>query len=77
MRLFVFIAHATLTFETELMELSKNEVPFADKLQNFILAAMWPAIALLLLVILYARIGSDEEEERMAKTDKKGRKKKK
>ena len=68
--------HATLIFETELAGLEKgsNNGPFnVGKFLNF---AIWPAMVVGVLVILYKRMTAAEERIKSEKSEKKMRKKK-
>jgi hypothetical protein len=70
------VAHATLTFETELAGLEKDSSngPYnVGKLLNF---AIWPVMIGGLLIFLYKRMTAAEEKIKSDKSEKKMRKKK-
>ena len=69
-------AHATLIFDTELVSLQKDSPLNPNNIGNILNFAIWPAIIILVLVILYKRMTAAEEKIKSEKSEKKGRKKK-
>ena len=70
-----FPAQATLTFETELVELEKKAEAAMDvtRIQNVLSFAIWPALVIAVLFVLYKRVSAADEK---VKSEKKSRKKK-
>ncbi|XP_028405839.1 FK506-binding protein 2-like [Dendronephthya gigantea] len=67
---------ATLVFETELVGLDKLSAFNANNIWKFINFAIWPAIILGVLVMLYKRMTAAEEKIKSEKYEKKHRKRK-
>ena len=71
--MFLLTGHSTLTFDTELIELEKRPVMARSSIQNILAFAIWPAIIIGVLYLLYKRIAAADET---IKANKKSRKKK-
>lgn len=70
------VAHATLTFITELAGLEKDSALSPNSMRNFINFAIWPAIILSVLIFLYKRMLAVDEKIKLEKSGKKPRKRK-
>ena len=65
-----------MTFETELVELEKDSTLGPYNMGKFLNFAIWPAMIVGVLFVLYKRMSAAEEKIKSEKSDKKMRKKK-
>ena len=70
------LAHATLTFETQLVGLEKDSTNGPFNIGKFLNFAIWPGMIVGVLFFLYKRMTAAEEKIKSEKSEKKMRKKK-
>ena len=74
--LFFFAAHATLTFDAELVSLEKQSALSPNNIEKLLNIVIWPVVIIGIVVILYKRMSAAEEQIKSQKSEKKSRKKK-
>ncbi|XP_046839236.1 FK506-binding protein 2-like [Xenia sp. Carnegie-2017] len=72
----VIPAHATLVFDTELVNVEKYSSLNTMNIGKFLNFAIWPALIILIVVILYQRYSEHKEKIKHERSGKKIRKKK-